>query len=209
MTLHQVIIATFAYYHRGQTLDDMVLAMYVEDLNDLDPQVVIAGYQQYRRNPKNRTFPLPAEIRELVAPGEFIAVETQAREIASRIVGAISMYGWNNSTQAQLYIGPVGWGLVERSGGWSHLCQNTGVTIQPTTLTAQLRDQLEGTLRYGQAAIEERIQAAPAARIAPPRLVLQPAPEPTPPPTKAEMVAELIRGLANKELPKPEPESEA
>jgi len=206
VTLHQAIIATFAYYNRGQTLEDMVLEMYVDDLSDLDPQACIAAYQQYRRNPANRTFPLPAQIRELVSPGEFISIETKAREIAARIVGAISMYGWNNSSQARLYIGPEGWGVVERSGGWSHLCQNTGLTIQPTTLLAQFRDQLEGTLRYSSAKIEHSIQAlSPSAAGKAVHLSLAPAPEqPKETPPRAEMVRELIRGLANKRLPEPE-----
>lgn len=161
MNLRQVIATTYAYYNRGQTIDEAVLEMYIDDLNDLDPAACISGYAKYRRNPANRMFPLPAQIRELVNPGEFISAEIQAREIAARIVGAIAQFGWNNGTQARLYIGPVGWSAVERSGGWMHLCQNTGVTIQPTTLQAQLRDQIEGNIKHGVRAVESAILALP------------------------------------------------
>lgn len=200
MTLHQAIIATFAYYNRGQTLEDMVLEMYVDDLSDLDPAACISAYQQYRRNPKNRTFPLPAQVREIVNPGEFISNEVKAREIAGRIVGAISQFGWNNATEAQVYIGPVGWAIVQRHGGWSHLCENTGVTIQPTTLLAQLRDQVEGDLKYGNASIEQSIGAISSADViqlpAPKRPALSAVS--AEPPTHAAMLAELVRTLANR-----------
>jgi hypothetical protein len=149
---------------------------------------------KWRRNPNNRKAPLPAEIRELVAPGEFISTEVKAREIAARIVGAITQFGWNNGTEARLYIGPEGWSAVERQGGWMHLCQNTGVTIQPTTLQAQLRDQIEGSLRYGAVAILGSIDALPHAeirRLADQRPLLASVQKPGP--TNSEKLATLIR----------------
>lgn len=156
MTLREVIFLTWGYYRAGQTLQDEVLAMYCDDLSDLDPQACMAAYRAYRRNPANKTFPLPAQIRELVAPGEFIAPEVMARETAARIVGAISKFGWNNSKEAQMYIGPEGWQAVQRQGGWSHMCEQTS-KFNELTLQAQLRDQLIGVFKYGAHAIEQSI----------------------------------------------------
>lgn len=157
MNLKQMIALTFAYYCRGQTLEDAVLALYAEDLADLDPQACIAAYAQYRRNPANRTFPLPAQIRELVCPEEFVAPEVKAREVAARIVGAISSYGYTNAREAQMHIGPEGWQAVLRQGGWSHLCEQTS-KFNELTLQAQLRDQLIGVFKHGAIAIEQAIQ---------------------------------------------------
>jgi hypothetical protein len=153
--LKKTIVHTAIYY--GRNIDEQVLEMMADDLSDLDPAKCIASYQTWRRNPKNKTFPLPAQIRELVNPQAYITPEAKAREIAARIVGAIPKYGWNNSREAQLYIGPEGWECVRRSGGWTHLCENVGVRIQATTLQAQLRDQLEGVFTYGRAAIADAI----------------------------------------------------
>jgi hypothetical protein len=155
-SVKKTIILTAEYY--GKQLSETVLEMYAEDLADLDPTNVVAGYQQYRRNPANRTFPLPAQIRELVCPEEYISVEAQAREIAARIVGAVSQFGWNGGKEARAFIGPEGWDVVQRQGGWSHICENLGVTINPTAFQAQLRDQLEGTLRYGKSAVDSAIR---------------------------------------------------
>lgn len=158
-SIKAAIIMTAEYY--GRQISETVLAMYASDLEDLPADKVCDAYVRYRRNPANKTFPLPAQIRELVNPEEFVSVETQAREVAARIVGAISRYGWANAKEAQAFIGPEGWDLVKRSGGWSYLCENTGVSIQPTTLQAQLRDQLEGTFRYGLKAVERSLEIAP------------------------------------------------
>lgn len=161
--LKETIVLTHAYYNRGQPLQDGVLLMYAEDLSDLDPITCIEAYQCYRRNPQNRTFPLPAQIRELVNPEEFVAVEAKAREIAARVVGAVTRFGWNNGRDACEYIGPIGWTVVERQGGWRHICENLGLRIQATTFQAQIRDQVEGSLRHGPA-LEQSILALPEKR---------------------------------------------
>jgi len=157
--LKATIVHTAIYY--GRDLRPEVLTMMANDLSDLDPTECIDAYTRYRRNPANKLFPLPAQIRELVSPGEFIGPEVQAREIAARIIGAITKFGWANPSEAKGYIGPSGWDAVGRQGGWRHLCENVGVNIQPTTLQAQMRDQIEGTIRYGVSAIDKSIRALP------------------------------------------------
>lgn len=142
------IIGTAEYY--GRQLSEGVLKMYAEDLADLDPLAVCKAYVSYRRNPANRVFPLPAQIREIVAPEQHIGVEARAREIAARIVGGVTKHGWCNGKSAELDIGPEGWALVQRRGGWAHFCQNL-TTKQAPIVEAQLREQLHGVLEYGPA----------------------------------------------------------
>lgn len=159
MTLKEIILLTHEYYHRGHPLSDQVLLMYAGDLSDLNEQQCVGAYTQWRRNPKNTKAPLPAEIRELVNPEQFVAIEAQARELAARVVGAIPKFGWCNPKEAKLYIGDIGWQLVERHGGWRYLCENVGVIINPAVLQAQIRDQAEGEIRYGSNVIAKKIGA--------------------------------------------------
>lgn len=158
-SVKEVIALTFAYYHPGQVLDSTVLEMYAGDLADIPKDAVMMAYQQYRRSPKNNRFPLPATIREIVYPQDYISHEDQAAEVAARIVGAIPNYGWCNGRGAEEYIGPVGWAAVQRQGGWSYLCENMGTKINPSTFQAQIRKQLESNFKYGINAIEESVGA--------------------------------------------------
>lgn len=151
-------IITVAEYY-GRQLSENVLRMYAQDLADLDPNEVVKAYERFRKNPANRTFPLPSQIRELVNPHEFVAIESQARETAARIVGAIKMFGHSNAKSAEKYIGAVGWDAIRRRGGWADLCQNLGENLSETTFQAQMRDLIESNLRYSVDAIEESIGA--------------------------------------------------
>lgn len=156
-TIMATILATAEYY--GRQLSETVLKMYAKDLADLDPGEVVAAYDLYRHNPANRQFPLPAQIRELINPEEFISAEAQAREIAARIIGTVKMFGWNNAVAAEKFIGPIGWQAIQRRGGWADLCQNLGENLSETTLQAQMRDLIESNIRYGTADLEESIGA--------------------------------------------------
>ncbi len=159
MTLKEVIVLTHAYYNQGKDpLKDQVLLMYAEDLADLPEPECIFAYNQWRRDPKNKTFPLPAHIREIVSPDEFVSPEIEAREIARRVVGAVTKFGWNNARDAEAFIGPIGWDAVNRSGGWSIICEQMS-TFNRTTFEAQMRDLLEGVVKYGLPAIEKKILA--------------------------------------------------
>lgn len=117
--LKALIVATSAYY--GQKLDPTVIAMYAEDLVDLPIEQVRDALLQIRRDPKITRFPLPAVIRDRIQPAD--TVEADARDAASRIVAAISRFGWPNGERARGYVGELGWLVVERQGGWQNLCQ--------------------------------------------------------------------------------------
>jgi len=152
----EAIILTAEYYR--VTLSPQVLTMYADDLKDIPEGLVCEAYRRYRMTPGNRLNPLPSQICEICYPNQFVTAETKAKEVAARIVGAIAKFGWNNARSAEEFIGPVGWGLIQRQGGWSYLCENAGVTLQPTTLQAQLRDQLVGIFEYGSSHMEQMIR---------------------------------------------------
>jgi len=136
------IILTASYYGRDIKLD--VVNMMAEDLNDLPFEDVSSAFLSYRRNAKNKSFPLPAQIREIINPE--VGSRAKANEVASRIRKGISDFGWCNGEKAREYIGELGWKVVIRSGGWQYLCENHGLELNPLTYQAQARDLVESTI---------------------------------------------------------------
>lgn len=137
--------AVMAAYFRVQ-MDDTVLRMYAEDLSDLPFEQVMSALVTFRKDPKNRFMPLPAQIRDIVEP--VVTPEQRAREIAARIEGAIVKFGHPNRLEAKEFIGEEGWAVVERYGGWGHLCENHGLSISPASFHAQVREQLTTTFKH-------------------------------------------------------------
>jgi hypothetical protein len=130
------IALTAVYYARNLSGD--VIGMMADDLRDLPYAAVSEAFKAYRNNSKNKSFPLPAQIRDMVSPTE--TPESIARDTAARIQQAVVNLGYSNGNEAKLFIGPAGWRIVERFGGWSYLCQNLGLTISATTFHAQARE---------------------------------------------------------------------
>lgn len=150
--------AMYAGYFRQQIADE-VLIMYADDLADLNFVDVKNALDSYRKNPKNRMLPMPSQIREVIQP--VVDHESAAKEIAARITHAITKYGWSSGDKAKEYIGPIGWGIVNKQGGWMHLCENHGLTINPTSFQAQARDLAVAALKYPEAAMNQAIGLPP------------------------------------------------
>lgn len=144
--IKEIIIMTASYY--GKPISEAVLEMYVEDLDGLDTDLVIGAYKAYRRDPKNWQMPLPAQIRDMIEPQE--TPEAAARDLASKISGAIVKFGHPNENLARNYIGEKGWAIVQRWGGWSYLCANHGTIIDPGQFYAQVRDHAVDVVKYPQ-----------------------------------------------------------
>jgi hypothetical protein len=142
-----------AYY--AQDLSDSVLKMYCDDLVDLDFSTVSTAMSSWRLNPKNNRMPLPAQIRQMVCPE--IDQDSVAREIASRVIAAVSKFGYTDPNGAKEYIGETGWEIVRRFGGWQYICENLGVTLDLTMLTAQVRDLAKVHSTYSQENLQKKI----------------------------------------------------
>lgn len=156
--LKNALVTTALYYR--ETLPDEALKMYVADLADLQLEPLLMALQKYRRNPKSRRSPLPADLRALIEGED--SVEGRGREIAARLHGALVRHGYNwtdgyPSNGERLYSGggkewPTwreaaaaelggedGVEVLTRMGGWAayHSYANGS---EPTTVAAQVRD---------------------------------------------------------------------
>lgn len=132
----KLITASAFYYHRQITPE--VVNMMIDDLEGVPFNQLLWAYNSYRKNPKNRTFPIPAQIREMICPE--VTPDDQAREIASRITSAISKFGYSRGAEAREYIGQIGWEIVKRNGGWQPLCEGHGIHFDKAQFSAQSRD---------------------------------------------------------------------
>lgn len=142
MRLAEVIVLTANYYNK--TLSHQLLSMYLEDLKGHDEAKLIDAYGKYRRDPRNKTFPLPAQILEILNPT--VSDEAMAAEVAGRILYAVKEIGYTKSVRAREYIGEIGWQVVKDFGGWTYICENLGTNIQPSAFMAQARGAAKAKL---------------------------------------------------------------
>lgn len=132
--LARMIKATASYY--GKRLEPDVLTMMCDDLSDLPLTACVDAYAKYRRDSSNRFFPLPAQIRDIISPAT--SPDDEAREAAGRIIQAIAKFGWCNESRAKLFVGSLGWEVVQRFGGWPSVCELQNKNVG--TFQAQARD---------------------------------------------------------------------
>lgn len=128
--LKKRFVQTALYF--GQSVPDDVLDLYVRDLDDLPFVDVVKAMTAIRRDPTTRRCPLPSVIRQRIQPAQ--TDEQRALDAVSLIVMAISKVGPYRTQEARALVGDLGWLVVEREGGWQHVCE-------------MLTDENVGTLR--------------------------------------------------------------
>lgn len=119
-----------------QTID-ILESFFNKNLNEY-----LSAYISIMNDKKIKSFPSPSQLREYLTPE--LDEDTKAVEIASRIVSAVTQFGWPNPDQAKAYIGDLGWEAVKRFGSWGFVCENLGVTLNVTTFQAQIREISKG-----------------------------------------------------------------
>ncbi len=89
-----------------------------------------------------RRFPTVAEVEESLGISE-ASDESRAAEAASRIEGAMVKFGsmgaMDKFKRQREWMGVLAWAVVDRCGGWQHLCDSTENDDLPT-LKAQWRN---------------------------------------------------------------------
>ena len=114
----------------GTSLSEQRMSIYVEILKDVPIVELQRAVKEILTDPAQKFFPLPAAILERVAPQ--LDPEHEAIEAANRVVQAMADFGWNCPAEAEVFIGSLGWKIVEREGGWAHLCESVMRSEIPT-----------------------------------------------------------------------------
>lgn len=122
----------------GREIPRAALTLMLNAVDDLDADAILVAFETWAKTSKQNRHPLPADLREIVSP--VVDDDTLARDAASRIVQAISKFGWCNSQAAKEFIGELGWHVVGRNGGWSYICENFGLGLDPGVFQAQARE---------------------------------------------------------------------
>jgi hypothetical protein len=171
-SLKETIVLTANYY--SFSLSRQVLEMYVDDLSLWPEQKVIEAYKTYRRNPKNKSFPLPASIIEILNPT--LDKKNVAIELSRKIQRCISRHGWNweqgNWSEDGNYwidlnnrvhwtfidavesdLGEIGWQAIRSRGGWKALCESSN-EMDEQGFIAQSRDQISAELNNSELGVK-------------------------------------------------------
>lgn len=180
-SLKETIALTAAYYQ--QTISDAVLRMYCDDLADLPASNVISAYTAYRKNPKNRRMPMPAEIRAIANPSEnrdyqiqlitdrmFAAIRTHGEDWANGYVSVFSPTGklffadtangreefltFEDAFKASVGVEALGV-LKAKRLSWRSLCQEYIAYDNPSTFKAHLRSSVERALEMNAGQTQE------------------------------------------------------
>jgi hypothetical protein len=133
----------------GRVLSMPAVGMMIEDLEDLPFEKVFSILQSWGKT--SSEFPHPAKIREKLQPTENDLDD--GRDIASRVIAAVSKFGSYQAQNAKEFIGEIGWECVKRSGGWVTLCselteENRGIIFAQTRDLAMTlkKKSINGTL---------------------------------------------------------------
>lgn len=122
----------------SKTLSADLIAVYDQNLAGLGYAKLCAALDELMLSRRDRDgFPAIRTIRETAQPA--VSPEHEAIEASNRIVEAISKIGYARETEAEEFIGPLGWMIVQREGGWVSLCERVQMDELPT-LKAQWRE---------------------------------------------------------------------
>ena len=154
--IQETILNTAQYY--GRQLSGPVIAMMAEDFAGYPADAIVEAYAVYRRSGKNRVFPLPAQIIELLEGGN---AKQNANALVVNLIAAVKRhdYTWPMQLNKSAYqtgsfegdfkaeLGVDAWNVVQMHGGWQRFCESYWNSAgNETTFKAQLRDLLEGAI---------------------------------------------------------------
>lgn len=177
----KALFLTTKYY--GKELDREIMSMMLDDLDAYSCASVLGALDAYRKNPRNRSAPLPAHLIEIMSP----APESRdvANEIAQDILRCVRRHGrnWQSlcyrggfesydgkggrsfptwSEAAVSEFGELGLEVVRRRGGWGFVCDDAD-HMDNAAFIAQLRDQIQSAVTLARQGVRSSDLALPPA----------------------------------------------
>lgn len=134
--------------------DQSLMQVWFEEFGGLSTSELTSVFQVAVR--RFSSFPSIAELLSTIGKMEQTD-QDKAREVAERILGAISRYGQTsgNGESARVkteaiakHIGPIGMAVVKMQGGWNHVCEQVD-NDNVATMKAQWRGLAESISRKG------------------------------------------------------------
>jgi hypothetical protein len=133
------------YYEKQCT--KVALTMYAQHSSEFSVDDLVSAFKKYIADPKHVYMPRPAQLIEYLRP--HLNPDAEAKQIAGRVVKAVSDHGWPNSSKARADIGEAGWNAVQAYGGWTYICENLGTSISMGQFQAQIRDHAKAYIECG------------------------------------------------------------
>lgn len=144
-------------------LDEVVLGLYDRALAPYGLARVASAIESVIVGRKTRDpFPSVKEIISIMVPER--NDENESIEAVNRVKQAVPRFGRYRGDEAKEFIGELGWEVVQKWGGWGHLCENLGASIGETTFTAQARKDalsIQGRAKAGLHGMAPVIPLAP------------------------------------------------
>lgn len=114
------------------------------------PEQIIIALNKLLRS--SRRFPTVGEVEEVMGVAQPTAKD-EALQIADCVIQAAIRFGWlqpdyvEGAKARELAVGPAGWEVIKRQGGWNNLLERLGENQM--ALRAQLRDIAQTYLKTG------------------------------------------------------------
>lgn len=183
--LLEYIVALSAYYQRP--LSDITLKMYASDLAGLPLNEILKAYDRYRLDPKNRTMPIPAQIRAMldVSLGDIDQVQQALALIKKCVIEKQSAwligYYWGKhpETGEDLFyyegnkktfwswreaavdcFGSLGLKMVDHVGGWRRICEMFNENLE-SVIWSQLLKSGEAVINIHKAGKQDSLPQLP------------------------------------------------
>ena len=148
-----IVIRLAAVYDYGEKLNDVNLKIMAQLLADQSESLEEAELAEklYIQKAESSFFPIPIhKILHSIRPP--VKEIDHAKVIASRIWDAIATFGYDRAKDAREYIGEEGWETVRADGGWSGICESSGLGDKGI-IKAQLRELAESLARRKKAGL--------------------------------------------------------
>lgn len=159
---HKRFWLTVAAYYQYD-LNETQLKLFAEDTAGISVENLRDAFDRYREQDRYQRFPFPPALIRIAMPQD--TPIDNARLASIEIWNAIGRYGWNNPDQARVSMGSLAWLVVERSGGWRRLCEESGHS-DAGIMRAQLRDIAESLHRKSERGELHRKADLPDGRVA-------------------------------------------
>jgi hypothetical protein len=127
-------------------LDDFEAELIADDLKEIGWEFVNASLSDFLKSMRSGDkFPSINELRAKSARIKGIPDDgsEDPRQLAEKCWSAISRFGYPNPDLAKKFVGPIGWKMIERQGGWVSFCASAGDENQKSFLIPQWTKSLE------------------------------------------------------------------